>query len=259
MNPEKVAAAIPPGAEVAPEWLETVRSYVNGEPLRSDWRGRLLDVADCIWTARTPSKGVSMPGVRRIADLLGTVSLRTVQRAIHWMKDHLLLATVARGRSADWTKYGQNDREVFALIRPVEASVAPSSNQDERRSPIRRCMDFIRKAQGASPYAPMPRSERDLALWHGHKSTDGLEDELKATNEFMRRLRPYAFKDTTARALHGVLAPFLRAGVTVRRLMDMIDRRPDGSSWPHDGASGVRNYVAWARTRLAVWTASKGL
>jgi len=262
MTPEAVARALPFGAEVAPvgAWLEEVRAAAYGESLRSDFRARVLVVADLLHAARTGDKGVTMPGVDRLASLLGLKSRRPIQRVLSWLRKRLLLVTVAEGRSAAWSSTGSNLRAVFALIRPiVETSVAPSVEPKcSPRNPLARALDFARKAAGGASYRRMTRDQMDAPLFHGHQEVTEA-DELLATQEFMRRLRPYAFKDTSAAALRPVLAPFFAAGATVRRLLDMLDSRPDGSAWPHDGANGVRNYVAWTAKRLGAWAPALGL
>lgn len=258
MSPQAIARALPAGAELAPaaSWLEEVRSTAYGEHVRADFRARILAVADLIHGARTPSKGVSMPGVGRLAELLGLKDARPVRRVLAWLRERLLLVTVAEGRSADWSRTGSALRAVFALARPVDVdtTVRPSVEpKSPGRNPLARALDFARKAAGGATYRRMTREEIDAPLWHGHKAVSE-EDELLATHEFMRRLRPYAFKETSAQALRPVLAPFFQAGATVRRLLDMLDNRPDGSAFPHDGANGVKNYVAWAAKRLAAWS-----
>lgn len=258
MSPEAIARALPVGAELAPasSWLEDVRAAAYGEHVRSDFRARILAVADLIHASRTPSKGVSMPGVARLAELLGLKDARPVRRVLAWLRKRLLLVTVAEGRSADWSRTGSALRAVFALVRPVavDTTVRPSVEpKSPGRNPLARALDFARKAAGGAQYRRMTREEMDAPLFHGHKAVTEA-DELLATQEFMRRLRPYAFKDTSAKALRPVLAPFFAAGATVRRLVDMLDSRPDGSPWPHDGANGVKNYVAWAAKRLAAWS-----
>lgn len=263
MSPEAIARALPSGAERAPEgsWLDEVRAAVYGEKVRSDFRARILAVADLIHGARTPSKGVSMPGTERLGELLGLKTGRPVRKVLAWLRDRLLLVTVAQGRSADWRLDGKALRTVHALIRPiVDKSGRPSSEpKSPGRNPLACALDFARKAVGGPSYRRMTREEIDAPLWHGHKTTSSEADELLATHEFMRRLRPYAFKETSATALRAVLAPFFAAGVTVRRLLDMLDARPDGARWPHDGAQGVRNHVAWAYARLNAWAPALGL
>ena len=56
-----------------------------------------------------------------------------------------------------------------------------------------------------------------------------------------------------------VIRPFFGAGWSVGDLMVAVDRRPDGSAWPHSGDRGVREPARWLIHRLAAWLDDGGV
>ena len=56
-----------------------------------------------------------------------------------------------------------------------------------------------------------------------------------------------------------VIRPFFGAGWSVGDLVTAVDRRPDGSAWPHSGDRGVREPARWLIHRLSAWLDSGGV
>ena len=55
-----------------------------------------------------------------------------------------------------------------------------------------------------------------------------------------------------------VIRPFFGAGWSVGDLVVAVDRRPDGSLWPHSGDRGVREPARWLIHRLSAWLDDRG-
>ena len=55
-----------------------------------------------------------------------------------------------------------------------------------------------------------------------------------------------------------VIKAFGEAGWNVGDLVVAVDRRPDGSLWPHSGDRGVREPARWLIHRLAAWLDDRG-
>ena len=55
-----------------------------------------------------------------------------------------------------------------------------------------------------------------------------------------------------------VIKAFGEAGWSVGDLVVAVDRRPDGSAWPHSGDRGVREPARWLIHRLSAWLDDRG-
>lgn len=55
-----------------------------------------------------------------------------------------------------------------------------------------------------------------------------------------------------------VIKAFGEAGWSVGDLEVAVDRRPDGSVWPHSGDRGVREPARWLIHRLSAWLDDRG-
>lgn len=254
-DPEVIQRAVPCGAELIPagSWLSTVKGLL---PRCYDNRRRnILRVAELIRAAFDKDKGVAMPGVRRIAELLG-LGRRTVQRAIKTLKAAKLLVTVARGRSADWTIHGKGDREVYALIRPRKTKLGTPSvslgggTVENPLSPGQLARNIIHKVTGR----PQPVEEK--RLWPKYLAPQSKDSELRATVAFMQLISEgdaRIYRRVSPRRLKNILVGLFRDGANIAQLKYMLNHQPDGSPWPHSGAQGVRNPVGWTAARLRPW------
>ena len=55
-----------------------------------------------------------------------------------------------------------------------------------------------------------------------------------------------------------VIGPFVKAGWDAGDLVVAVDRRPNGSWWPHSGDRGVREPARWLIHRLSAWLDEAG-
>lgn len=255
LHPDTIAAVIPEGRELGyAQWFRQVCAAIRGSDLNANRKASLRAVARAVYLAHNRGTGIFRAGLQAVIDAAGYAKA-TVNRALSTLRQWHLLATVAEGRSADYTPGKiQNDRAVWALLVPVDKTEIPLEELPAQDTPrtAPHWQHFARKACNAGEYQPMPRSERDLPLWHGHTPTSSPAEEALAVHEIQRRLFLALGKAPLPRLLP-VLAPFLAAGNTIKAILHMIDHRPDGSLWPHDGATGIKNPAAWLQHRLAVW------
>lgn len=242
---ELIEKVMPSGAEMAGAyWLAAVKTATRGERLKADLRQRIHDVADAFNYVKDRDTGTAMPGVTRIAELL-RLGKRTVQRIIAWLKRRHLLVTTAGGRSAECTPYRQNDREVYALIRPRPGKTGTPSPSEVK--------DWLWQAVCGGGYTRMPRKEWDRPVWPGNKYPQTDAERALAAQEFMRRERPYTYEGTPADVMGRILQPYFDQGATLYALKQMLSYRPDGTQWPHDGSDGIEDYAAWTFMRLKPW------
>lgn len=82
--------------------------------------------------------------------------------------------------------------------------------------------------------------------------------------EFARTLKHFVPALDTNKISDKSLASVLRqqgffdAGWTVNDIRFAVDRRPDGTAWNHDGATGVGNLAKWLAYRLEPWRDEHG-
>lgn len=254
LHADTIKAAIPAGYGLCTRnWYRLVCQEIRGADLNANRKRSLRYVARAIHLAHTKGAGIFMAGVEALL-ALSPIHKATVNRALATLREWNLLVTVAEGRTAEFTSYGQNDRAVWALIGPVDKIATPTLENPIEDTPKPRswAQHFIRKACGSAEYKPLPREDRDVALWHGHATTNSLDDEQRAARELQRRLY-LALGKASHEGVRRAISPFLRSGHTVLQLIHMIDHRPDGSPWPHDGATGANTVIAWMRNRLNAW------
>lgn len=77
---------------------------------------------------------------------------------------------------------------------------------------------------------------------------DGCREASRALQARVPVLRRASTAHITARTREFVLA-----GWSVADIAFAMDRKPDGTPWPHDGAHGVGSIGGWLRYRLAAW------
>lgn len=256
--PETIATVIPAGHKLCVDhWYRIVCSMTRGSHMNSNRKRSILAVARAIHLTHDKGTGIFMAGVK-ILVALARLGKATVNRALATLRQWNLLTTVAEGRSIHCTENKkQNDRAVWALLAPVDKTetpgkaVPPEAAEDSPK-PLQSWATFARKACGSGEYKPLPRDQRDVPLWHGHETTSSIKDEALATRELQRRLY-LALGKASHTHLQAAITPLLRSGHTLKQIIHMIDHRPDGSPWPHDGAAGVRNVIAWIRNRVNPW------
>lgn len=108
-------------------------------------------------------------------------------------------------------------------------------------------------------------AQRKDPLWPTHATVAGTRlvgviSQRKATREAERRAagelqwQVPVLRAITPDHLASTLRPFFRAGWSIRDVAHALDVRPDGTQWPHSGATGVRHLPGWIRHRLTAWT-----
>ena len=100
------------------------------------------------------------------------------------------------------------------------------------------------------------RGDRRRAWWSTRRTRSTEEAVLGVARELQERLR--VLRGCSDRYVMRVIKPFEEAGWSVGDLVVAIDRRPDGSAWPHSGDRGVREPARWLIHRLSAWLDDRG-
>lgn len=100
------------------------------------------------------------------------------------------------------------------------------------------------------------RGDRRRAWWSPRRTRSTEEAVLGVARELQERLA--VLRGCSDRYVMRVIKPFEEAGWSVGDLVVAIDRRPDGSAWPHSGARGVREPARWLIHRLSAWLDEAG-
>nr|AXV46477.1 hypothetical protein pA44BH1_p33 [Arthrobacter sp.]AXV46514.1 HtH domain protein [Arthrobacter sp.] len=220
-----------------------------------------------------------------LAEWLG-ISRRTVANYLTLLHKWGYLGTVASGRSAVMVREKDaegNELPVYVICIPSTLAAVPDALEpadvdktctptaplgvepsNEKKFLTRTRTNKPQKGHGyavnfitggASAAVPTFSGNRTVPHWPAHATTKRRGQRWAAAAEI--RHRHYALRPLSAKDLASVLKPWLKAGWTVSDIMNAIDRKPDGSQWPHDGAPVTRNTQRlreWLRTRLNAWT-----
>ena len=92
---------------------------------------------------------------------------------------------------------------------------------------------------------------RRRAWWSPRRTRSTEEAVLGLARELQERLR--VLRGCSDRYVMRVIKAFGEAGWSVGDLVVAVDRRPDGSAWPHSGDRGVREPARWLIHRLSAW------
>ena len=98
---------------------------------------------------------------------------------------------------------------------------------------------------------------RRRAWWSPRRTRSTEEAVLGLARELQERLR--VLQGCSDRYVMRVIRPFFGAGWSVGDLVEAVDRRPDGSAWPHSGDRGVREPARWLIHRLSAWLDGQGV
>ena len=98
---------------------------------------------------------------------------------------------------------------------------------------------------------------RRRAWWSPRRTRSTEEAVLGLARELQERLR--VLRGCSDRYVMRVIRPFFGAGWSVGDLVAAVDRRPDGSAWPHSGDRGVREPARWLIHRLSAWLDGRGV
>lgn len=97
---------------------------------------------------------------------------------------------------------------------------------------------------------------RRRAWWSPRRTRSTEEAVLGLARELQERLR--VLRGCSDRYVMRVIKAFGEAGWSVGDLVVAVDRRPDGSVWPHSGDRGVREPARWLIHRLSAWLDDRG-
>ena len=99
--------------------------------------------------------------------------------------------------------------------------------------------------------------DRRRAWWSPRRTRSTEEGLLGLARELQERM--VVLRGCSDRYVMRVIRPFFGAGWSVGDLVTAVDRRPDGSAWPHSGDRGVREPARWLIHRLSAWLDSGGV
>ena len=97
---------------------------------------------------------------------------------------------------------------------------------------------------------------RRRAWWSPRRTRSTEEAVLGLARELQERL--VVLRGCSDRYVMRVIKAFGEAGWSVGDLVVAVDRRPDGSAWPHSGDRGVREPARWLIHRLSAWLDDRG-
>ena len=99
-------------------------------------------------------------------------------------------------------------------------------------------------------------ASRRRAWWSPRRTRSTEEAVLGLARELQERL--VVLRGCSDRYVMRVIKAFGEAGWSVGDLVVAVDRRPDGSVWPHSGDRGVREPARWLIHRLSAWLDDRG-
>jgi hypothetical protein len=277
-----VVRALPAGASRASSqaaFLAAVAESPALGSLRADGLASVLEVARHLaWTASWDTM-TTRPTWDYLIERTGR-SRATVHRALVRLRAAGLLGVVATGRSARYQPAkrdaGVAEAAVYVLCVPSPLELLAGGAVDESetptgspvasgtRPPHARVSDGstepLRGRSWAAARPSAPRSKPEDAAprpadpaGSGRCGPDGRRlaaGELRGRLAVLRRI-------STAHVAWAV-GDFVTAGWSAYELGRAIDTRPDGTRWPHDGATGVDNVGAWLVHRLGAWRGPDG-
>lgn len=271
-SPLAVASALPHGSSRAPDqaaWRLSVRHSPALDQLRADRRATTLAVADLLAYSADWASMTTRPTWAVLCARTGR-SRATVARALALLRGAGLLGVVATGRSAGYGPMALGNQAeaavyVLAVASPLSL-VAGAVDEDETPTgvagrsdpPGARASRATSEAEplrgqiiDAAPRPTLPRLHRNDPVWSGTATAQRKDERQAAAAELQRRLPP--LRRTSTAWIAAATREFMLAGWTVNDVHHALDRRPDGSGWPHDGATGVSEIGRWLTYRLAAW------
>lgn len=271
---ERLAVTTKPFQQRLLRFFETLISMADYDTMtvRVPWGGR--DKAFKEQDAR--------PG---LADWLG-ICRRTVANYLTLLHKWGYLGTVASGRSAEMVREKDaegNELPVYVICIPSTLAAVPdvpeSADVDKTCTPtaplgVEPSSDkkFLTRTRGKKPQkghgcavnfieggasaaAPTFSENRRVAHWPAHVPTKRKGQRWGASAEIRHQI--YALRPLSAKYIANVLKPWFKDGWTVSDILESIDRKPDGTLWPHDGAPVTRNtqrLAEWLRSRMMAHT-----
>lgn len=213
------------------------------------------------------------------------LSRRTIARALVRLRDAGLVGLVATGRAAGYQPArrdaGGAEAAVYVLcvpsplalvedvdeIAPVDTSGTPTGSPRLVEEPMRaresgnHSSDALRATAHAAPDGAEPAQKRagaksgpTLSPVAGRRAR--LDERWRQARALQARIP--VLRAVTDRAVAAALRDFHAAGWSTADLASCVDWRPDGTRWPHDGATGVAVPARWLEHRLAPWRDETG-
>ncbi len=276
-HPVAVTRALPHGSSRAPSQVAFLRA-VEAAPglahLRADSRATVLEVArQMAWCASWETM-TTRPTWERLCERTGR-SRATIARALVRLREAGLVGVVATGRSATYQTSGRAAGEAEAAVY-VLCVPAQLYSVDELETPTPEGLPVgipcARESRATAPSGPL-RGAPLAAAGAAEPARAGLAVISDRPAEAMTRRLRLERRRAQARALQvrfpvlrrasdaavaAVLRDFQLEGWSTGDLGRAIDQRPDGSLWPHDGATGVAQPAKWLAYRLAAWRGEDG-
>lgn len=277
-----VARAVPHGSARAAsqvEFLAAVREHPELGRLRRDGFATLYAVAKVLaWSASWETM-TSRPTwallEERTGPLVGKerISRATVARALRRLQEAGLVGVVATGRSGRFTPAARDagvaEAAVYVLctpspLAPVDEDETPTelAPVSETHPPHARArqqpsepLRGLTLAAPVGPGAPVGTFD-EQPLRPADPSPDSRLGRLGSARALQERLP--VLRRISEQHVASIVREFALAGWSVSELVVAIDRRPDGTTWPHDGATGVGNVGAWLAFRLGAWRDPSG-
>ncbi len=254
-------------------FLDAVQAAPALAALRADSRATVLAVArEMAWCASWETM-TTRPTWERLAARTGR-SRATVGRVLIRLRDAGLVGIVATGRSAGFAPNpADRDKAEAAVYVLCVPSPLHAVDEHETPTPVGLFVEDPLRAREPSESGSGPLRGAHRRAPAGAGGPDGLAVVSPRPAEAVtRRLRLErrraqarelqarvpVLRQITDRAAAAVLRDFALAGWSTPDLARAIDWRPDGTRWPHDGATGVAQPAKWLTHRLAAWRDDDG-
>ena len=171
-----------------------------------------------------------------IASHIG-VCTKTVQRYIHELIKHRLLAIVRKGRSAAYSRTKHNEAPIYTLLIPSDTrkNVHPLSS-------LKKSVKSLKDNTKKFPLTSVIKTVSDR--W---AATQRLKEEVLDLRKIPTAL------------LAGHLKKTFAAGWCVKDIIEALERTPDGEVYLTRGAGGMRSVLAWLHIRLNAWRNDEGI
>lgn len=275
-------------------WRAAVREALAEQRRRPAFRASVEACLKVYINAQTPQLFTTSPLWTQKSLTPYGIKRATWGRVWRWLIDSKLLGWVAYGRQAEFKPKKQqaegNDKGVYIFTVPCQDSPADpvatgSVDESETIPPLGK--SFSSHPSHAHTYTThedgAPRRLKSTSggsaaltsrllpalptIWRTDttaKASNRKADRVAGQVHFARTLKHFVPALNTERITDRHLAAVLRKGGffakgwTVGDIIYCLDRRPDGSPWNHDGATGVGNLAKWLAYRLEPWRDEHG-
>lgn len=272
-----VYRAVPAGSVRAASqgaFLSAVRDSAHLARLRRDGYATVYEVAKHLAWCASWDTMTSRPTWALLAERTGR-SRATVHRALVHLQAAGLVGIVATGRSGQYAPAaidaGAAEAAVYVLcvlspLAPVDEHETPTGASPggnlptHAREPGDCSSEPLRGrpvSSAARPGATVGPDDEPSGRLTAGEARDRRQDERLAPARALRNRLP-VLRRISDRHVASLIRSFVLAGWTTSELVHAIDRRPDATPWPHDGANGVGNVGAWLAFRLSAWRDPSG-